>query len=146
MSLRLEGKVAFVTGAAQGIGRAIAEKMAREGASVVVADLLEGAGVRAASQIAASGLSAMAVRTDITDEDSVRAAVEATLNRFGQLDILVNNAGTTFFYDATKMTSSEWDAALGVDLKGAWLCCNTPSPSLSWARESSSISRASTRP
>ncbi|MCY4354993.1 MAG: SDR family NAD(P)-dependent oxidoreductase [Truepera sp.] len=146
MSLRLEGKVAFVTGAAQGIGRAIAEKMAREGASVVVADLLEGAGARAASQIAASGLSAMAVRTDITDEDSVRAAVEATLNRFGQLDILVNNAGTTFFYDATKMTSSEWDAPWASISRGPGSAASTPSPSLSWARESSSISRASTRP
>lgn len=134
MSLRLEGKVAFVTGAAQGIGRAIAEKLAREGASVVVADLLEGAGARAASQIAASGLSALAVRTDITDEDSVRAAIEATLNRFGQLDILVNNAGTTFFYDATRMTSSEWDDALGVDLKGAWLCCKYALPQLELGR------------
>lgn len=125
MTYTLAGKVAFVTGAGRGIGQAIAEKLAEAGASVTVAEIDAQTGEAVAAGLGDKGLF---VRTDITDEDSVRAAVEQTVARFGGLDILVNNAGKNFYHDATTMTGDDWDAAMGVDLKGAWMCCKYAIP------------------
>src|SRR3954451_20745530 len=89
MQCELSGRVAFVTGAANGIGRAIAQRLSDNGAALVIADI-DGPGARAA---AASLPRALAVEVDIRDEDAIAAAISATLAAFGQLDILVNNAG-----------------------------------------------------
>jgi len=128
MTGRLEGKVAFITGAGRGIGRAIAHKMAAEGAAVVVAELDALSGKSVADELAASGHRALSVTTDITRESDVQQAIDQTVAHFGKLDILVNNAGITFRYEATTMTEDQWHAAMDVDVKGVWLCCKHAIP------------------
>jgi NAD(P)-dependent dehydrogenase (short-subunit alcohol dehydrogenase family) len=128
MVRRLTGKVAIVTGAGRGIGYAIAEKMVSEGASVVIAEI--NGGDQAAQSLREKGLNVSAVQTDITNEESVQQSVARTVDTYGTLNILVNNAGMNFYYDATQMSSDEWDRAMAVDLKGAWLCCKYAIPAM----------------
>jgi NAD(P)-dependent dehydrogenase (short-subunit alcohol dehydrogenase family) len=119
---RLDGRIAFVTGGARGIGRAITEKFVAEGATVTFADVDDDAGRQTASQLTAAGVRATFCRTDITVEADVRRAIEDVVARHGTLDVLVNNAGVNAYYDATAMTEAEWNRVFDVDLKGAWLC------------------------
>jgi NAD(P)-dependent dehydrogenase (short-subunit alcohol dehydrogenase family) len=119
---RLDGRIAFVTGGARGIGRAITEKFVAEGATVTFADVDEAAGRQTASELTAAGIQATFCRTDITVEADVQRAIEAVVARHGTLDVLVNNAGVNAYYDATAMTEAEWNRVFDVDLKGAWLC------------------------
>ena len=119
---RLDGKIAFVTGGARGIGRAIVEKFAAEGATVTFADLDDAPGQETVRELAAAGITATFFRADITVEAEVQHAIEAVVARHGTLDILVNNAGVNAYFDATEMTEAEWDRVFGVDLKSAWLC------------------------
>lgn len=130
MSIRLENKIALVTGAGQGIGQAIAEKLAEDGAAVTLAEVNIETGQRAAHELRQRGFRALFAHTDITQEASVKAAVEQTVAHFGGLDILVNNAGTNFYFNAAEMTTEDWDKAMAVDLKGAWLCCKYAIPSM----------------
>ncbi len=126
MSGRLEGKIAFVTGAASGFGRGIAEAYVREGARVVVADLnAEGAETVAS----ALGDAALAVRCDVTSMSELTAAFNATLQRFGRLDILVNNAGTT--HDNGPMLdveAEEYDRIFAVNVKAIFLAAKVVVP------------------
>jgi NAD(P)-dependent dehydrogenase (short-subunit alcohol dehydrogenase family) len=119
---RLDGRIAFVTGGARGIGRAIVEKFAAEGAAVTFADVDESAGRETAGELAASDVPVTFCRADITIEADVQRAIDGVLARHGTLDVLVNNAGVNAYFDATEMTEAEWDRVFGVDLKGAWLC------------------------
>jgi NAD(P)-dependent dehydrogenase (short-subunit alcohol dehydrogenase family) len=119
---RLAGKIALVTGGARGIGRAIVEKFAVEGARVTFADVDDAVGRETAVQLSAAGIRAEFCRADITSESDVQGAVEGVLARHGTLDVLVNNAGVNAYFDATEMTEAEWDRVFAVDLKGAWLC------------------------
>jgi NAD(P)-dependent dehydrogenase (short-subunit alcohol dehydrogenase family) len=121
-TMRLFNKAAFVTGAGRGIGRAIAHKFAAEGAAVALAEIDVASGDAACAELASTGAQVLFLQTDITREDDVRRAIEQTVSAFGRLDILVNNAGKNFYYDATTMTEAEWDSAMDVDVKGAWLC------------------------
>ena len=130
MSGRLQNKVGLITGAGRGIGRAVARKFATEGAAVVIAEIDPEAARAAAEELVAGGFRALAVPTDITKESQVEAAVQQAIEQFGGLDILVNNAGKNFYYDATRMTEAEWDAAMNIDLKGAWLCCKYAIPAM----------------
>jgi NAD(P)-dependent dehydrogenase (short-subunit alcohol dehydrogenase family) len=120
---RFTGKVAFVTGAATGIGRATALAFAREGASVVVADVSEQDNRETARLIDEAGGRALAVRCDVTSSDEVKAALDATIKAFGHLDVAFNNAGVE---QDTKpladLTEAEWDRVLGIDLRGMFLC------------------------
>lgn len=116
-------KVAVVTGAAQGIGRAIAETLARGGADVVVADIQAEKAESAAQEIAAStGRRAIAVRVDVADRDSARAMIDRAIAEFGRVDILVNNAGTTRDDLIMRMKEADWDLVLNINLKGAFNC------------------------
>ena len=90
---RLEGKIAYITGAASGIGKEIAIEFAREGASIAIADLNKDAAEAAAAEIAKSGARAIGVAVDVTDEAQVDASVQATIKAFGNIDILISNAG-----------------------------------------------------
>jgi NAD(P)-dependent dehydrogenase (short-subunit alcohol dehydrogenase family) len=119
---RLAGKVALVTGGARGIGRAIVEKFAADGASVTFLDLDDEGGRRAARDLAAAGPRVEFRRADVTEEADVRRAIEEVAAAQGSIDVLVNNAGVNAYFDATEMTEAEWDRVFAVDLKGAWLC------------------------
>lgn len=113
----LEGRVAIVTGSAQGIGRAIADKLAAEGASVVIADLNE-EGAKAA---AASLPSAIGIRADVSDEASVKAMVQTAVETYGKLDILVNNAAIVPFTAWDDIDYAEWRRIMAVNLDGTFL-------------------------
>lgn len=130
MTGRLERKVAFITGAGKGIGRAIAQKMAAEGASVAIAEIDIPSGQRTANELIAAGFRALFVQTDITRESEVEQAIQYTVETFGGLNILVNNAGKDFNFDATTMTEADWYTAMDVDVKGVWLCSKYAIPQL----------------
>jgi 3-oxoacyl-[acyl-carrier protein] reductase len=119
--LRFLGKVAVVTGAGHGIGRAVAERFAREGARVVVNDVDASRATEAAETLA--GGEALAVQADVSKSAEVVALFDATLDRFGTVDVLVNNAGL-IYADRHFLEGDEawWDRVLGVNLKGAFLC------------------------
>ena len=119
---KFHGKVSIVTGSGQGIGREIALALAREGASVVIADWNEGEAQVVTSEIVASGGTAMSVKVDISDPDQVDAMVKQTLEAFGRIDILVNNAGIGHVKSFLSITLEEWNRVLGIDLTGQFLC------------------------
>jgi 3-oxoacyl-[acyl-carrier protein] reductase len=128
---RLGGKVAVITGAASGIGRASAERFAAEGARVVVADLDADAAEEAAAAIAESGAEATHVRCDVTRADDARGMVEAAVGRYGKLDVLFNNAGSTNPPRPVEETTEEdLDRALAVNVKGVFLCSRAALPAL----------------
>jgi 3-oxoacyl-[acyl-carrier protein] reductase len=120
MAGRVDGKVAIVIGAARGIGRAIAERLSEEGARVVIADTRADEGAAAAKRLSERG-EAMFVATDVGRKDAVDALIEATLDRFGQVDILVQNAGIFPYTMLHDIAVEEWDAVLGVNLRGCFL-------------------------
>ncbi len=117
------GKVAFITGAANGIGRATALAFARAGASVVVADISEQANRETARMIEAAGGRALAVRCDVTRTENVQAALDTTIEAFGRLDVAFNNAGVEQAIMATTdVTEAEWDRIISINLRGVFLC------------------------
>jgi NAD(P)-dependent dehydrogenase (short-subunit alcohol dehydrogenase family) len=122
---RLAGKAAYITGAGTGIGRAAAELFAREGASDLIAEFNEGGGSAAAEAIRAAGGRASFVRTDVTDEASVRASIEAAVAFAGRIDVLYNNAGGSTGVDAqvTDCPVEEFWRAIKLDLFGSWITC-----------------------
>jgi NAD(P)-dependent dehydrogenase (short-subunit alcohol dehydrogenase family) len=126
--MRLQNKVAVVTGGGQGIGRAIVEKFHIEGARVALLDIDEVRGMEVATTLGESDASVLFLRCDITREADVEQAIAATGERFGGLDVLVNNAGVNTYFDATTMTESEWESVFAVDLKGSWLCAKHAIP------------------
>jgi NAD(P)-dependent dehydrogenase (short-subunit alcohol dehydrogenase family) len=118
-----KGKVAFVTGAANGIGRAAALAFAREGASVVVADISEADNQETARLVEQAGARALAVRCDVSREEDVKAALGKAVETFGRLDIAFNNAGVEQPIRAlAELTVEDWDRIAGIDLRGVFLC------------------------
>ena len=133
--MRLENKVAIVTGAGQGIGEAAAIKMAEEGAKVVVSDLNERTGNAVAERIREAGGEAVFVAADVSDVEQVKALMASTKEAFGRLDVLHNNAGvheTNFTEQAQSFELDEavWDKVIGINLKGVWMCSKYAAPLL----------------
>jgi 3-oxoacyl-[acyl-carrier protein] reductase len=126
----LRGKVALVTGASSGIGRATALALARNGAAIVVNYFNNGRGAaEVVTEIQAMRRNALLARTDVTERGQVHRMVEEALQNFGRLDILVNNAGSAIRLMRTEeITDDVWDAALAVNLKGAFLCAQAVMP------------------
>jgi 3-oxoacyl-[acyl-carrier protein] reductase len=120
---QLDDKVAVITGGAQGIGRAIAELLAKRGAHVVIADInLEKAEATAQAIAASTGRRAIAIKTNVIDSESTRAMVDRTIAELGHIDILINNAGTTRDNLIVRISDADWDLVLGINLKGAFNC------------------------
>ena len=119
--MTLTGKVAFVTGAASGIGREIALEYVRAGASVAIADINQAAADATAAEIMKSAGKAIGVMADVTDEAQVEAAVAKTIEAFGNIDILVSNAGIQIVHPIEEFTYAEWKKMLAIHLDGAFL-------------------------
>ena len=119
--MRLEGKVALISGGARGMGASEARLFAREGARVVMGDILDAEGQTVAAEISARGGEALYVRLDVTDEGDWERAVTRTVERFGKLDILVNNAGVGGGSRIEDTTVKEWDHVMDVNAKGVFL-------------------------
>jgi acetoin reductase-like protein len=120
--MKLEGKVAAVTGAGSGMGRAIAEGYAREGAKVVVADLNLDAAQQTVQGITDQGGEAIAIQTDVRDESQAQAMVDAAVEQLGGLDVLVNNAGVARIIPFLETTNADWDFIFDVNCKGVLWC------------------------
>ena len=120
--MRLEKKVAIVTGAAKGIGKKTAEFFAREGAEVIIADYDVEGGKESAEEINDKYGRAMFIEVDVSKTDSAKNLVEKTIEKFGKLDILVNNAGITADGFLAKMDEKQWDRVIDINLKGVFNC------------------------
>ena len=129
--MRLKGKVAIVTGGGVGIGKAYSIRLAQEGAKVVIADIAEEVARRTAEEINASGGEAIAVVTDVSDEQSTIEMARKAYEKFGRIDILVNNAALFTAIERKpwyEVTVSEWDRVMAVNLRGPWLCSKAVFP------------------
>jgi len=127
-AFKLDGKAAIVTGAASGIGRAIATTLGAAGAAVCVGDLDEEGSRRVAGEIERSGGRAIAVRADVSRADQVEALVRATAEAFGRMDILVNNAGLQHVAPVHEFPLEKWNQLIGVMLTGTFLCTRAALP------------------
>jgi NAD(P)-dependent dehydrogenase (short-subunit alcohol dehydrogenase family) len=119
--MRLAGKVALITGGASGMGQSEASLFAREGAIVVVGDILEAEGSRVVASIAAGGGKARFMKLDVTREEDWQEVVKNTVMSFGKLNVLVNNAGISGTFDPDIMSTTAWDTLMSVNAKGAFL-------------------------
>jgi len=122
LEIDLKNKVAIVTGAARGIGRAIALRLAKERANVVVADINTEGAVKVAEEIKTLGCQSLPIKVDVVNEDQVNQMVQATLSKFKRINLLVNNAGAVIVKPVIELTEKEWDAVIDVNLKGTFLC------------------------
>jgi NAD(P)-dependent dehydrogenase (short-subunit alcohol dehydrogenase family) len=126
--MRLEGKVAIITGGGSGIGRATAEVFAREGANVVVADYRTDTGQEAVQVIKDEGGEALFVEVDVSDSAQVQDMVRATLDAYGGIDILFNNAGVLLFGTVVDTSEEAWNRLMSINLTGAYLCSKAVIP------------------
>lgn len=126
--MRLKDKVAIVTGANMGIGRAIADCFAAEGALVVVVARTQSLIDKTIEEITAAGGKAIGHQTDVSQPDQIRAMIDKVAADYGHIDILVNNAGVTRYRPFATMTPEDWDMVLNVDLKGVFFCCQAVAP------------------
>jgi 3-hydroxybutyrate dehydrogenase len=118
---RLENKVAYITGAASGIGHEIAIEFAKAGAKIVIADLNQQAAEAAAAAIEKTGAKAIGVAVDVTDEAQVEASVQASVKAFGNIDVLISNAGIQIVHPIEEFSFAEWKKMLAIHLDGAFL-------------------------
>jgi len=125
---RLTGKVAIVTGAAQGIGRAIAARLADEGAKVALADIQVASAENAAAEIRSGGAAAIAVALDVTRLDDAIAAADRVERELGPIDILVNNAGWDVVIPFVESTPELWDKVIAINFRGMLNCCKAVAP------------------
>jgi NAD(P)-dependent dehydrogenase (short-subunit alcohol dehydrogenase family) len=137
---RLSGKTAIVTGAARGIGAAIAARFAQEGAAVVVADILPNLAEETAARLQqTTGQKVIALTFDMANADSIQAMCSAARAALGPIDVLVNNAGVNVFREPLQSTRADWARCMAVDLEGAWLCTRAVLPDMIARRDGAVI-------
>jgi 3-oxoacyl-[acyl-carrier protein] reductase len=141
--MRLKNKVAVITGGAQGIGRAIALGMAREGAKIVVADLQSEKARSVADEVKILGGDALGFEVNVADESSVKRLAQATFAQFGRVDILVNDAGVYLKSSVVDMSEADWDRTLDINLGGNFLCCRAFVPAMREQKSGRILSMAS---
>lgn len=138
--MRLQDKVAIVTGGGHGIGRAIAKRFAQEGANVVIAEIDGQRGEQVRQEIVADGAAALSITTDVRCRTDVEAMLAATVAAFGQVDILVNNAGLTGPNGPfLEVTQEVWDRVIGVNQTAVFLCSQVVARVMARARRGSII-------
>jgi NAD(P)-dependent dehydrogenase (short-subunit alcohol dehydrogenase family) len=142
--MMLTGKVALITGGGSGIGRAIALAFVRQGALSIVLDQNAAAAEAVAEEIRRMGGQSFAIQADVASSPQVSSAFEEIVERAYKLDILINSAGMYVYKNAITLEECEWEKCLGVDLKGAWLCCKYGLPLLIKAGGGSIVNIAST--
>ena len=143
MAGKLDGKVAVVTGAGSGIGRAAAVRFAAEGAAVAAVNLNADAAKQTAAQIAAAGGSALTVAADVSDRAQVGSAFGQILAEYGQIDVLYNNAGVNSSGSVLDATEDDWDRSFAVNAKGTFLCAQAAAPAMVAAGGGSIINQGS---
>jgi NAD(P)-dependent dehydrogenase (short-subunit alcohol dehydrogenase family) len=139
----LTGRVALVTGGSKGLGRAIADALARAGADVAIASRTQADLDVVAAALQQHGRRALAVSADVTDEVGVRTMVQRVIDQFGHIDILVNNAGIGDTYAVADMDPAHWDQVMNVNLRGPMLCCKHVGPHMMQRRTGKVINVAS---
>ena len=135
--MKLDNKIAIVTGARRGIGRAIALALAKEGANIVVSDISQEECQKVVTEIEGLGRRGLAIKCDVTSMAEVEDMVRRTVAEFGRVDILVNNAGIITFKPFLELTEKDWDTTINVNLKGQFLCAQAVSKELvknKWGR------------
>ena len=149
VSMRLENKIAIITGGARGLGKAIALRFTREGARLTICDLLDCSPV--AREIEDLGGEVLALQTDITSEEAVTAMARQTADKFGRIDIIINNAAAVggieipdFMKPAEQLTASDWNRILEVNVKGTFLCSKAVIPYMKEQRKGIIINISST--
>jgi NAD(P)-dependent dehydrogenase (short-subunit alcohol dehydrogenase family) len=139
----LENKTAIITGAGGGIGGAIADHFAREGANVMIADIDGEAAVARAAQISAQSATAVPIAADVTNKTSVQQMVQSTLARWGRIDILINVAGGAQIKNVVDMEESDWDCIMDMNLKSVFLCSQAVLPAMLKQRYGKIVSTSS---
>jgi 3-oxoacyl-[acyl-carrier protein] reductase len=141
---QLHGRVAVITGAGQGMGRAVAERFAAEGARLVVLDVRDDAVQALATALTARGTEACARAVDISDGKQVVASIDAVLTEFGQIDVLINAAGILHPTRFDEMTIAEWDRVIGINLRGTFLLMHAVYPHMKARSRGSIVNFSST--
>jgi len=129
--MKLKNKVCIITGAGQGIGKYYAERLAEEGAKVIIAEYNETTGKSVAEKISSRGFDALFVKTDVSNGDSTQAMAKAVVEQYGRVDVLINNAAifaSLGFKAFDQIPEDEWDQVMAVNLKGMWCCCKAVVP------------------
>ena len=122
-NMRLEKRIALITGAGQGIGKTIALRFAEEGADVIVNDINLSDAEQVSGKIITMGKKSLAIKADVSNQNEVNEMMEKILNKFKRIDILVNNAGISKILPFTETTEEIWDKTIDINLKGTFLCC-----------------------
>lgn len=144
MDSGLQDKVALITGSARGLGRAIAEKLAAEGAKVVVSDIDEAMARSTAAEIAQTyGVETVALGHDVSSEDSTKDVMRSVISQFSRIDVLINNAGITRDARLMMMKLADWDLVLSVNLTGAFICTKLASKQMLRQKSGSIVNIAS---
>jgi NAD(P)-dependent dehydrogenase (short-subunit alcohol dehydrogenase family) len=139
--MRLQDKVAIITGAASGIGRATARLFAREGARLVLGDLVQSGLSKMLAEVGSE--KGRGVVGDVSKEETARRLAQEAMTAFGRIDVLVNNAGIHFLKDITDMTEEEWDRLMDINLKSMFLCCKHVIPHMLRQKKGAIVNLAS---
>jgi 3-oxoacyl-[acyl-carrier protein] reductase len=142
--MRLQDKVAIITGAGQGIGRAYAHRFAREGAAVVVAEINEEIGRRTEQELRATGAKVLFHKTDVSSEESTKELAATVAKQFGRIDILLNNAAIFYGLDTQNSSLAYFNRVLSVNLTGVWLCARAVEPYMKRQGKGKIINQSST--